>query len=113
VKKVGCIDLDSLRAGANSVPCIHLHSLPPATTERVHLRTVLPPLSPGFRGRREPEGFNIIERRGHNDRNESRRRRWARLPGQGEGRKNAKENVTRSGGREGVSDSAPRKAQNV
>ena len=40
----------SMRAHANSVPCIHLHSLPP-TTERAHLRTVLPPLSPGFRGR--------------------------------------------------------------
>ena len=47
---MGCIDLDLMRAGAQSVPSIHLDSLPP-TTSRTHLRTVLPPLSPGFRGR--------------------------------------------------------------
>ena len=47
---MGCLDPGLLRAGANSVLRDRFHLLP-LTTEQTHLRTVLSPLSPGFRGR--------------------------------------------------------------
>ena len=76
MKKVGFIDLGPLRAGANSVPCMHLHSLPPTTTELVHLRTVLPPLSPGVRGRGVGgEGQSASRRRSG-----LKLRTWPRVP---------------------------------
>ena len=42
--------LDRWCPSANAVPCLHPHSLPPPS-EHAHSMTVLPPLSPGFRGR--------------------------------------------------------------